>query len=536
MTELIGRVIDGKYRLVRLIGEGGMAQVFEAEHTVLSRRVAVKVLRSILTSTPDVTSRFLLEAKTAAKLDHPNVVQVFDVGVEEDGLIFIVMEMLRGSTLSGLIDQKGRLPSSRVVPIVLQVLSALNAAHSLGIIHRDLKPDNVFLAVDARMREEVKLLDFGIAKIQGTEDVDTKLTRTGMVMGTPHYLSPEQARGGRDVDARIDIWSVGVMMFEMLSGRIAFDGTSYNEVLGNILMEQPAPLRELVPNIPEEIVAVVEKAMSKDREQRYPTVARMIRELMPLNDRGGYEMSTVVLQALRDTVPPTPTVGVQTQKVELPVALSLTPAPGGEGFEEMTTLITAKPWHRRVPIRTWPALGAVALVLAMAAFWLLGRNSSRGSEGDTEGALGTATLSPDDTDGELDMDDQVPEERLLESSASTGKASSAPEEVSIGVEGLPGGAQVYISGSLVSLPLELPYSTQPVIMKVQARGYEPFEKAIVPDKDQSVTVEMAKRSPSSSQQREDLGHGKSGRSSGAGPGSKNTKKGGKVWAQNPFGD
>jgi serine/threonine-protein kinase len=534
MTELIGRVIDGKYRLVRLIGEGGMAQVFEAEHTVLSRRVAVKVLRSILTSTPDATHRFLLEAKTAAKLDHPNVVQVFDVGVEDDGLIFIVMEMLRGSTLSELIDQKGRLPSSRVVPIVLQVLSALNAAHSLGIIHRDLKPDNVFLAVDARMREEVKLLDFGIAKIQGTEDVDTKLTRTGMVMGTPHYLSPEQARGGKDVDARIDIWSVGVMMFEMLSGRIAFDGTSYNEVLGNILMEQPAPLRELVPNIPEEIVAVVEKAMSKDREQRYPTVARMIRDLMPLNERGGYEMSTVVLQALRDTVPPTPVGGVQTQKVQLPAVLSLTPPAGGEGFEEMTTLITAKPWHRRVPIRSWPVLGAFGLVLAMAAFLFFGRSRGPKPEGDTEGARDTAVVARGDTDDVLEIEDQVPEERLLESSASSGQASSPPEEVHIGVEGLPGGAQVYISGVLVRLPLKLPHSTQPVIMKVQARGYEPFERAIVPDKDQSVSVEMAKRSTTPSQTRE--GAGDPARSSGGRAGSKNTKKGGKVWAQNPFGD
>lgn len=312
-----------------------MAQVFEAEHTVLSRRVAVKVLRSILTSTPDAMNRFLLEAKTAAKLDHPNVVQVHDVGVEEDGLIFIVMEILRGQTLSELLDDKGRLPGTRIVPIILQVLSALNAAHALGIIHRDLKPDNVFLSVDARMREEIKLLDFGIAKILGTEDTDTKLTRTGMVMGTPHYLSPEQARGGKDVDGRIDIWSVGVMMYELLSGRIAFDGTSYNEVLGNILMEQPTPLMELVPNAPPELVCVIEKAMSKDRDHRYPTVARMIRDLMPLNDRAGYEMSTVVFQALHDTVPPTPAAGTNTQNIELPPVLSIIPSMDGDSFDNM---------------------------------------------------------------------------------------------------------------------------------------------------------------------------------------------------------
>ena len=303
MADFLGRIFDRKYRLVRLIGEGGMGEVYEAEHTLIDRRVAVKVMHSEFTSSEEVVNRFFREAQAAGSIGHPNIIEIFDVGQEEDGTAFIVMELLKGHSLSSELKQGGAVAPARAVSIILQVLSALAASHEKGIIHRDLKPDNVFLAIDNRGRPEVKLLDFGIAKMQSEAEGDTGLTKTGTVLGTPNYMSPEAARG-KGIDGRIDIWAAGVMLYEMLSGRLPFRGSSYNAVLSDILLETPPSVAKLAPHLSPALVQVVEKAMEKDRDQRYLTVAAMIADLMPFIE--DTSLSDTAALALKNSLTPPP--------------------------------------------------------------------------------------------------------------------------------------------------------------------------------------------------------------------------------------
>lgn len=301
MAELKGRILDGKYRLTRQVGEGGMGTVWEGEHTRIHNRVAIKLMHRIENEAPNILERFFLEAKAAGQIGHPNIVRVFDVGVEDDGTAFMVMELLNGVTLAELLKESGGLPPQRTIAIVLQILSALLSAHKKGIIHRDLKPDNVFLASDERGREDVKLLDFGLAKIQDEGSKLKKLTQPGTVVGTPHYLSPEQAAAEPDIDARLDIWAIGVMMYEMLTGQPPFDGSTYNEVIVKIIMHPPRPIRELAPQVPEALAEIISKAMAKDRAQRYSSAADLVRALLPLSENFFEDMGTTSVQAIQET-------------------------------------------------------------------------------------------------------------------------------------------------------------------------------------------------------------------------------------------
>jgi hypothetical protein len=267
--------------------------------------------------------RFLREAESASAIGHPNIIEIYDVGMEQDGTAFIVMELLDGVSLDVILKEKGALPPSRAVAVVLQILSALHAAHRKGIIHRDLKPENVFMAVDSRNREEVKLLDFGVAKVQEATEDSLRLTKTGTVLGTPSYLSPEQARGRKDIDERIDIWAAGVMLYQMLAGELPFKGESYNEVLANVLIEDPMPLGQLAPGAPDGLVAVVNRAMTKDRDERFKRVSDMIESLLPFCERAEYEMTPQAFEMLRKSVPPPPAL----PKVDTGIGMPAIPPP-----------------------------------------------------------------------------------------------------------------------------------------------------------------------------------------------------------------
>lgn len=571
MTNMVGRTIDNKYRLVRLLGEGGMALVYEAEHTVINRKVAVKVMRAMLASAPGATKRFLREAKTAAKIDHPNVVEIHDVGVEDDGTVFIVMELLKGRSLKDLLDIKGTLSANMVVSVILQVLSALSAAHKMGIIHRDLKPDNVFLAVDNRMREEVKLLDFGIAKIEGQPEGDLKLTKTGMVMGTPHYLSPEQARGGKKVDHRIDIWAVGILMYEMLTGALPFDGTSYNEVLGNILMELPVPLEELNPDVPTDLVEVVNRALTKDRDARYQTVSEMIRALLPIQERLGVDLSTSTLRALSEApLPPSGAVSkaaLSADEMEASTVLrsdlekrrsGASQAFGGssesqplgtgdlelvDGMEEDE--LYRKPWIDRVrsskaALFVGAALAA-AVIVAVVVFLSVGETADNDADVDSlvaDGA-GAGGGAVDDTLAVASPDRAEPAD-ALGAGASSVEAEDAfrkepekqPAKISLDIQGVPKNAKIWLDGELVEPPVELSASRTERKVRVTAAGYQPFETNIVADRDRVVSVDLvprAKPQPDQNKPRKGSGTGpKDGKKAGG-------SKSGKVWADNPFG-
>jgi serine/threonine-protein kinase len=294
---LIGRVVDGKYGVRAVIGEGGMGAVYEAEHLVLGRLVALKVLNASNAAKPDAVSRFKHEARVAGSIGHPNICEIYDVGKLEDGTPFLVMERLLGDSLADRINREGALPFGDVLEISLQILSGLAAAHRKGIIHRDMKPENIFLSARVGCDPIAKLLDFGISKVSNL-DADLHLTRTGMVMGTPYYMAPEQARGDR-IDQRVDLYAMGVILYECLTGRRPFTAPNYNALLVQILSGEPKPMRSIRPAIPVSFEPIVIKAMQKAPEQRFQTASEFLEALTKLRNEFAREERLLKAEAER---------------------------------------------------------------------------------------------------------------------------------------------------------------------------------------------------------------------------------------------
>jgi tRNA A-37 threonylcarbamoyl transferase component Bud32 len=280
---LVGSVLAERYEIVRRIGEGGMGAVYEARHTVIGKRVAVKVLLEKFLEKPELVARLLQEARLASSIGHENIVDVTDFGTTSDGRAFVVMEFLEGESLAQLVIRDAPLPVERSLRIGRQIASALGAAHDKGIVHRDVKPENVYL-VRRGEADYVKVVDFGVSKVVQTREEGPewqRLTRTGMVLGTPLYMSPEQARGGEDIDARADIWAVGVLLYECLTGEVPFRAHNYLGVISQVLTEEAVPLSRLRPElgIPTGVESVVMRALEKDRARRYQRMAEFERDL-----------------------------------------------------------------------------------------------------------------------------------------------------------------------------------------------------------------------------------------------------------------
>jgi len=271
---LVGRVVEGKYRIDALLGSGGMGAVFSAENLRIGKPVAIKILLRAYAKDSDSERRFYREARMAGSLGHPNIVEIFDMGALENGQPFQVMELLRGETLASRLKTEGALAFDDALVIAEQVLSALTAAHQKGVVHRDLKPENVFLA-DRAGERIAKLLDFGISKnLSRGEDETLSLTRPGAVVGTPYYLSPEQARGD-SVDHRADIWAMGVVLYEMLTGRLPYKAENYNRLIVKILTKKPEPPRALRPAIDIALEDIVLCALSHEPKDRFQSAAEM---------------------------------------------------------------------------------------------------------------------------------------------------------------------------------------------------------------------------------------------------------------------
>ncbi|HTQ08267.1 MAG TPA: serine/threonine-protein kinase [Polyangiaceae bacterium] len=266
-----GDIIDGKYRIVRLIGEGGMGAVYEGENTRIHRRVAIKVLHAGVAEQAEAVARFEREAQAAGRIGSDHIVEVLDLGALPGGDRYLVMEFLDGDGLGARIKARGRLTPSELHPIAHQLMEGLAAAHGAGIIHRDLKPDNVFLLRSrAGQTDFVKLLDFGISKFnQLSGDSGFSMTRTGAVMGTPYYMAPEQAKGSREMDHRVDLYAAGVILYEALTGQVPFSADTFNELLFKIVLEEPKPLAVVDPTIDPGFAAIVTKAMARDPGHRF---------------------------------------------------------------------------------------------------------------------------------------------------------------------------------------------------------------------------------------------------------------------------
>jgi serine/threonine-protein kinase len=282
-----GMILDKKYRLEREVGRGGMGSVFRATHLLMDATVAVKVLHQNLVEDDQAVERFRREARAAARIRHPNAVSVMDFGVTPGGLVYLVMEYLEGTDLAQKLHRERKLSPDETVRLVVQVCAAVAKAHSRGVVHRDLKPENVWLCDDEDSGEErVKVLDFGIAKLKTQEKSTANLTQSGTIVGTPQYMSPEQARG-EDLDTRSDIYSIGVMLYEMLGGRRPIDGPNPMSVAVRQTTEIPLPLRAVNPNVPVQLEAVVMRAIEKNRDFRQKTATELASELIKAMEASG---------------------------------------------------------------------------------------------------------------------------------------------------------------------------------------------------------------------------------------------------------
>ena len=278
-----GEIIAGKYRVERLLGAGGMGVVVAASHLSLGQPFAVKLMLPELATSPEFSARFLREARAAAAIHGEHAVRIFDVATAEDGTLYMVMELLDGQDLGQLIKERPALPIEEAVGYILQACDALADAHSQGIVHRDLKPGNLFLARRSKGSPILKVLDFGISKsttLDGAQTVPT-LTAPDSVLGTPYYMSPEQLRNTKSVDARTDIWSLGLILHKLITGFSAFESDSVSEHISMIAADPPAPLRLRRPDAPAALEAIVLRCLEKDASRRFEDIGHLVTALAP---------------------------------------------------------------------------------------------------------------------------------------------------------------------------------------------------------------------------------------------------------------
>ena len=383
-----GMLIAEKYAVERVVGEGGIGVVVAAKHVDLDQTVAIKYLRPKALASPNAAERFLREARLAARIRSEHIVRVYDVSRLADGTPYMVMEYLTGKDLGRILAAEGPLQVERAVDYILQACEALAEAHVAGIVHRDLKPDNLFVATGSAGKSVLKILDFGISKLSAkrtTPGSPSSITQAEDTFGTPVYMSPEQLRSSGDVDARADVWAIGVVLYELLTGRLPFDGDGLPELCTAILATPPAPLLTMRPNLPAELQTVLDRCLEKDREARYQNVAELAQELRPFASPTAHARVEHVVRIIQEggerVRPPTP----------IPGAVSARPLhgaptmPPSEGRSALTTGSSAASWgavkraSKRAPWMRGPVLipaAAAAAVFCVAAlFGLYGKSA-----------------------------------------------------------------------------------------------------------------------------------------------------------------
>ena len=384
---LIGTLVD-RYKLISVLGTGGFGAVYRARHTVLEQDFALKVLHAARAANPAMSQRFLREAKAAAAVGNPHIVQVTDAGTTESGMDFLVMELLAGRGLDKLIETSAPMAPEHVIRVTLAILDGLSAAHSANIVHRDLKPANVFLARTESGEEIPKILDFGISRMWEEGHDEGALTKSGMIMGTPQYMAPEQFRDAK-VDARADLYAVACILYQMLSGVLPFIGSRYDEILLAIHQSQPKPL---VPPVPEPLDVVVRRGLSRDPDGRWQSAdefsAALARVLM--NESIEQVASTMDLRQQQATPAGTPLVAQTPAQRSVPGLTSswasqVTPqradlgVSGHGGFAK-------RPWVLRGLVMVALALVGVALGLLLWGPWRVAREAVVGGQtGDLPG-------------------------------------------------------------------------------------------------------------------------------------------------------
>lgn len=303
-----GDVLDGKFRVERVLGRGGMGIVVVAQHLQLGQRVAIKFLRPEAIASAEVVARFQREARAAAQLQSENVVRVTDVARLDSGVPYMVMEFLRGSDLGQVVRERGPFAVVDAVDLVLQACAALAEAHALGIVHRDLKPSNLFLTKRLDGSPLLKVLDFGISKLTKRDpDGSVNMTATAAVLGSPMYMSPEQVRSSKDVDSKTDIWSLGVVLHELLTGAPVFLAHTPSAVMAMIVADEPNPVRKARPDVPSGLERIILRCLQKDRTKRYASVGDLALALAAFGSARGKASAALTIQILQSASPTTAT-------------------------------------------------------------------------------------------------------------------------------------------------------------------------------------------------------------------------------------
>ena len=362
----------GNYRIVRLLGEGGFGEVYLAENPLIERRAAVKVLHTALAQDAELVRRFLNEARAASAIRHRNIIEVFDAGVTPEGAPYILMEFLEGVSLQTRLADRGRLALAQALEVARQAGSALAAAHAAGIVHRDLKPENLFLVPDAGSShgERVKVLDFGIAKVKrGSGTGGTMRTQSGVIMGSPAYMSPEQCKDSAEVDLRSDIYSFATIIYEALAGRTPHVAASGTEMLIMHLTETPPPLRELVADVPAHVEAAIMRGLARARADRFDSMASFVGALRADASPAALSSPSGELPAFREG----PVPGAKRTAV-LPPVTTFSRATGEVGVAASDDVLLAVTRPRR-----WPFFALGGGTAAGLVIFLLLRSPSHDS-------------------------------------------------------------------------------------------------------------------------------------------------------------
>ena len=370
-NDLVGQVVADRYHVVKKLGEGGMGQVYLAEHVKMGRRSAIKVMNPSMVHDPDAVARFNREASNASRITHPNVCAIYDFGETPEGLIYLAMEFIEGEPLTDLLERQGALPLARATAIFLQTADALQAAHDLGIVHRDLKPDNIMLTKGRGGADMVKVVDFGIAKAVGGDEAGQKVTKTGLVVGTPEFMSPEQLSGDK-LDGRSDLYSLALVFYRMLTGKLPFDATTVQETMIKRLTDEPLKLAETRPDLsfPPGLQPVLDTALARTPAERYQTVTKF-----------SGDIAAVTGQPVAAAVPHTRSMGDAEGKTQL---LDTT----GGGVTQRISAQKPPPTAPSEPVKKRalvPAAIGVVVLLGAGGAWvaLSGGNKASGTPADS---------------------------------------------------------------------------------------------------------------------------------------------------------
>ena len=476
----VGQTV-GNYKVTAKLGEGGMGVVYLAEHPVIGKKVAIKAIHPELSKNPEVISRFMTEAKSVNQIGNEHIVDISDFGNTDDGEFFFVMEFLQGESLADRISREHRFPTERALKIAAQVADALSASHQHGIVHRDLKPENVYLINRGASSDFVKVLDFGLAKLTQGDQKVTHKTRTGSVMGTPYYMSPEQCEGRADVDHRSDIYALGVILFEMLTGKVPFGGEGYGEIIVKHITQPPPSLRAINPMLDDQQEQVVLRALAKNRADRYQNMRDFRAAILDPHafTHPGPRMTTSFegIPAARpdeaDAISGQVVFGapnvIGSRARPLPTTF-------GQGSGELSDEGQVPTQSRR---GLFIGVGAAAAAAALGAFLLFGGGHKEATRAPSAGT--NEPRGPEQAEqGRNRVDDPAAKDPAEQ------PTPQPPQKVVVAFRSEPAGAQVKqkASGALLGVTpfdQEVPYSKDPIDFQFVKDGFEPKTLKVVPD-------------------------------------------------------